>query len=733
MLWDDAAHVTAPALRSLAGLGRIWFRLGTTQQYYPLLHSAFWLEHRLWGDSVLGYHLLNVGLHAAAACLFAIVLLRILPAAQRERTWTAWLAAAVFALHPVCVESVAWISEQKNTLSLVFYLLSALAYLRFDRERGWGWYSVAFGLFVCAVLSKSVTATLPAALLLVLAWRRRLTWRRDVLPLLPWLLVGVGAGLLTAWVERTFIGARGRGFEIAPLERCFLAGRIVWFYVGKLLWPTDLAFIYPRWRVSADWTWSLGCLGLAAAFAMLLAIRRWSSAPLVAALFFVGSLFPALGFFNVFPFVFSYVADHWQYLPSLGLIALASGGAAGAGHRLVRRLGGRTGLALRFSLAAAAAAALSALFVMTRRQCQLYTDVGTLYSDTLAKNPDCWMAHNNLGASLTERGLPGQAIPHLEEAVRLKPDQADAHNNLGNALSKVPGRSAEATAEFEEALRLDPGMTEAHANLGWALVNTPGRLAEGIAHLELVLVNNADNPQYARVHANLGVALARVPGRLPRAISELEAALRLDPGSVDVRNDLGIALDRAGRPLDAVSQFEQLLRAEPGNPEAGNNLGNVLLELGRGQEAIPRYREAIRRKPGYLEAHFNLARALSIAGDDAGSVAEHEEALRLAPESAEIRSSLGSLLLKLGRTREALDQYAEAVRLQPGSAPHRNHLGMALTSAGRLDEAVAQFRKALELAPGYSDAHYNLGVTLEREGRADEAAAEYSAAGRRQP
>ncbi|MGA2018053.1 MAG: tetratricopeptide repeat protein [Opitutaceae bacterium] len=735
MLWDDAAHVTAPALQGPGGLWSIWFRLGTTQQYYPLLHSAFWLEHRLWGDSVLGYHLVNAGLHATAACLFALVLLRIVPDARAggAPAWAAWLAAAVFALHPVCVESVAWISEQKNTLSLVFYLLSALAYLRFDRERRWRWYAAALALFLCAVLSKSVTATLPAALLLVLAWRRPLEWRRDVLPLVPWLLIGAGAGLFTAWVEQNFIGARGRAFELGALERCLLAGRVVWFYVGKLFWPADLAFIYPRWHVSADWTWSLGCLGLAAAFAILYGIRRWSRAPLVAALFFVGSLFPALGFFNVYPFVFSYVADHWQYLPSLGLIALASGGAAGAGRLLAGRFGGRSGLALRCALAAAATGILLVLFVLTRRQCQLYTDVGALYTDTLSKNPDSWMAHSNLGVSLMERGLLGEAIPHLEEAVRLKPDQADAHNNLGNALSKVPGRSAAAIAEFEAALRLDPALTEAHANLGWALVNTPGRLAEGIAHLELVLVNNAENPQYARVHANLGAALARVPGRLPRAIAEFEAALRLDPGAAGVRNDLGIAMDRAGRPLEAMSQFERLLRAEPGNPEASNNLGNVLLELGRGQEAIPRYREAIRLRPDYLEAHFNLARALRTAGDDGGSVAEHEEALRLAPDSAEIRSSLGSLLLKLGRTGEALGQYAEAVRLEPGSAPYHNHLGIALTSAGRLDEAAAQFRKALELAPGYSDAHYNLGVALEREGRADEAAAEYSASGRRGP
>ena len=331
LLWDDAAHLTAPALRTWHGLGQIWFHLGATQQYYPVLHSAFWLEHRLWGDAVLGYHLLNAGLHATAACLFALILARLRPQPE-GRSWlpgTEWLAAAVFALHPVCVESVAWISEQKNTLSLVFYLLAALAYLRFDRDRRPGCYALGLGLFGLALLSKSVTATLPAALLLALAWRRgNLAWRRDVGPLLPWLVLGAAAGLFTAWVERNYIGAQGAAYDLTLAERCCLAGTAVWFYLAKLFWPAELSFTYPRWQVSADWGWSLGCLGLVVTLGALWPLRKWSRAPLLALLFFTGSLFPALGFFNVYPFVFSYVADHWQYLPCLGIIALATVGPA---------------------------------------------------------------------------------------------------------------------------------------------------------------------------------------------------------------------------------------------------------------------------------------------------------------------------------------------------------------------------------------------------------------------
>jgi tetratricopeptide (TPR) repeat protein len=733
LLWDDAAHITSRSLQGWGGLWRIWFRLGSTQQYYPVLHSAFWVEHRLWGDCVLGYHLANVFLHAAAACLFAHALARV-RAACGSPSAAEWLAAGLFALHPVCVESVAWISEQKNTLSLVLYLLSAIAYLRFDRDRGRPWYALAFALFVLAVLSKSVTATLPGALLLALAWRRgRLSWRRDVAPLVPWFAVGICAGLLTAWVERTYVGARGEAFDLGLVRRCFLAGRIVWFYLGKLVWPARLAFIYPHWSVAADWRWSLGALGVAATVAALAAVGRFSRAPLFAMLFFLGSALPALGFVNVYPFIFSYVADHWQYLPCLGVIALAAEGAVAGARRAVRGLEGAGRAAARVAFAAAAASLLVVLFVLTRRQCELYRDVGALYSDTLSKDPGCWMAHNNLGVYLMEKGSIDASISHLEQAVTLKPSYADAHNNLGNALSKVPGRLADATAQFEAALTLEPGMTEARANLGLALLRTPGRLADAVAQLEAALAGNADKPEFADLHASLGEALARVPGRLADAILEDEAALGFSPDSVAVRNNLGVALDRAGRLGEAVAQFERILRDHPGSSEAHDNLGNALAQLGRGPEAVEQYRAAIRLDPGFRAAHFNLGRALRNVGDGGEAVAEYLQALRLGPDSAEIRNSLGSASYRQGRTGQALEEFADAVRLEPGSAAFRNNLGIALTGAGRLGEAVAQLTRAVELEPGYGDAHYNLALALMKSGRDEAAAAEFSASGRPHP
>ena len=756
-LWDDAAHITAPALQGPGGLKAIWFHLGATQQYYPMLHSAFWLEHRLWGDAVLGYHLVNITFHATAACLFALLLSRLAPADRNPapRWRSEWLVAAVFALHPVCVESVAWISEQKNTLSLVFYLLAALSYLRFDRDRQWRWYALALAFFVLALLGKSVTATLPAALLLGFYWKRgRLDWRRDVLPLLPWFVVGVAAGLFTAWVEHNFIGARGEAYDLTFLQRGLLAGRVVWFYFAKLVWPADLIFIYPRWQVEASWAWSVAVIALAGLIAVLWSLRRWSRAPLVAVLFFVGSLFPALGFFDVYPFVFSYVADHWQYLPCLGVIALAvEGGAYG-----LRRM------AFAGAGIPAAIALLAVCFVLTWRQAGIYRDGDMLYSDTLAKNPNCWLAHNNLGLSLMDAGsLPG-AIDHFQEAIRLKPDCADAYNNLGNAYSKIPGRSADAIVALEQALRFYPNMPEALSNLGWVLANVPGRLNEGIAHLQTALQLR---PDFYRTENSLGLALEKIPGRRDEALTHFETALEYDPNYVDARinlgnalvatgrfpeameqferarvlkpsdpvvyYNLGLALASAGKPGEAAPAFERSLQLRADNAGAENNLGNVLGQLGRESEAMAHYRKALQIDPSSAETHFNLALALRGVGDGTEAVAHYRESLRLAPGVAENWNSFGSYLYRLGRLPEAATAYVAAVRLRPDSARYHYNLGSALTDAGRPDEAITELKQALQLDPGFADAHYNLGVALERMGRADEAATEYKASGRGRP
>jgi protein O-mannosyl-transferase len=503
-IWDDDAHVTAPALRSWSGLSRIWFEVGATQQYYPLLHTAFWIEHRLWGSAPFGYHLVNILLHVGVAATFGLVL--------RRLTVPGWyLAATVVALHPVHVESVAWISEQKNTLSTLFYLGAALVYLRFVDERKRSAYLAASVLFGLALLTKTVTATLPAALLVVLWWRRgRLRWRKDVLPLIPWLLLGATAGLFTAWIERTHIGALGPEFELSLAERCLIAGRVVWFYLGKLLWPVNLTFNYPRWEISASSAWQWLPLSAAlAAGAALWHHRKPHRAPLAAALIFVGSLFPVLGFFNVYPFRYSYVADHFQYLASLSVIAFIAAGWT------------RLPFTLSFK-SVVAAAVLIALGAQTSRQAGTYLDSETLFRATLARNPSSWLAHNNLGQELqTKRRRVSEAIAHFEQALELQPDYPEARNNLGLALTQV-GRSADAIPHLEEAVRLKPSLYQGFNNLGIALASS-SRAEES---LEAFARAAALNPQLPNIRENWAKALLLL-GREREAAEHFAAAAQL--------------------------------------------------------------------------------------------------------------------------------------------------------------------------------------------------------------
>jgi tetratricopeptide (TPR) repeat protein len=618
-VWDDDGHVTRAGLRSLAGLGRIWFSIGATQQYYPVLHSAFWLEHRLWGDAALGYHLTNVALHAAAACLLVLVL-------RRLAVPGAWLAGLLFALHPVMVESVAWVSEQKNTLAGVFYLSAALVYLGCGSgalpsasdcpgarkslkasatpggsRNGWLRYATATVLFVAAVLSKSVTATLPAALLVVLWWRQgRLSWRDDLRPLSLWLLIGAAAGLLTAWVERHYVGAAGANFDLNAVQRLLLAARVPWFYAGKLAWPFPLIFVYPRWTIGAASAaaWLYPAAGLLA----LAALARCNCRGALAAVcFFLGTLFPALGFFNVYPFVFSFVADHFQYLAAIGPIALGA-----AGWALAR--GRAKSAAVRAAWIAGAALLVTAAGALTWRQAGTYRTMETLYRATLAENPNAWLAHDNLGVVLAANGQTAEAMVHYRAALRLKPDYPQGYNNLGNLLARE-GRWAEAIEQYIAALRVRPDFYQAEFDWGNAL-SDEGNPAGALNHYERAL---ALNPVYPEAEYRMANALAN-SNRLPAAIDHYRRALAERPNYAEAEANLGLAYATAGRAAEGIAHLERALRLEPADAEAHTYLGFALQQASRLPEAAEQYRQSLRLHPDNPDARYQLAQVLERLG-----------------------------------------------------------------------------------------------------------------------
>lgn len=407
-IWDDDDYVTEnPQLRSLRGLGEIWTlyyepqtqRLRAyTAQYYPLTFTSFWIEHQLWGLNATGYHVVNVVLHVANALLVWLV-------CRRLKIPAAWLIAAVFALHPVHVESVAWITERKNTLSGLFYLLALLAYLRFDQRGSWSTYAASLLLFVAALLSKTVTSTLPAVLLLIL-WvtQPRLSLRR-VAPLAPMFVLGLASGLLTAYLEKAHVAATGVEWDHSLLERLLiLIPSNFLFYARTILWPYPLMFVAPRWEVDpTHWPQYIPLALLLAVALSLLALRRrlgWT--PLALLAFSAVTLLPALGLFDVYWFRYSHTADHFQYLGSLGFITLFVLAARSLTNRIRQKL-------RPHARAAAATAALAGLAVLTFRQSFAYENTRTLWETALRQNPHAWIAMINLGFEYEALGRNDEA------------------------------------------------------------------------------------------------------------------------------------------------------------------------------------------------------------------------------------------------------------------------------------------------------------------------------------
>jgi protein O-mannosyl-transferase len=572
-IWDDDAVITANALvkGGWPGLRDIWAST-KFHDYVPLALTSFWLEWRLWGDHAAGYHVVNVLLHSCSAVLLWRVL-------RRLRVPGAGLAAAIFALHPVNVASVAWITERKNTLAMFLYLASLLCYLRFDVTRSRSdrddpsgadrlaplWYGLSLLSFALALLSKTAVAPLPVVLLGLAWWQRGRIGLKDLLWSVPYGAVATAAVLLLLGFHHRAVGASLLDVNDASLAaRLAGAGWAVWFYLYKAIIPLGLSFVYVRWRVDPNALLSyVPDLLLLFVLAVCWRYRRgWGRAAVFGLVYFLVMLLPVLGFVNIYFMRFSLVADHWQYFAIIGPIALAAAGLTGAAQAWN---GAKRGLA-----AALGTALVLTLGALTWRQACVYADQQTLWLDTIAKNPTCWMAHNNLGNVLADKGRIDEAIHQYREALRIQPTNADAHNNLGAALSRK-GDIKGGIAEFQETIRWQPDHAGAHYNLGAALDGL-GQTDAAIRHYRESL---RFKPAQSGAHYSLGTALLR-KGQTDEAIRELQETLRLQPGNADARVSLGTALTLKGRVDEAIILLREALRLQPNDPYAKHNLAKAL-------------------------------------------------------------------------------------------------------------------------------------------------------------
>jgi len=651
-IWDDVALITDnPLVKADDGLYRFWF---TTEpsDYYPLTWSLWWLEWRLWGSSAVGYHLLNVLLHAINAVLVWVIL-------KRLRIPGAWLAGLVFAIHPVNVATVAWISEQKNTLSMLFYAVTILLYLRFEEEGSWSWYSLALVAFLLALLSKTAVVMLPVVLLGCVWWmRHRVRWK-DFLYSTPFFTLSLVLGLVTIWFQYNRVMGGHPAREVGFLSRLVVAGWVPWFYLYKALLPFNLNAVYPTWNVNTSlWISYLPGLVLVGCLTLFWWRRKTWGRPLIFALgYFVIMLFPVMGFFDQGFYQSSLVSDHWQYYSIVGAIALI----VATGMALYRRTSERG----QYVGVLASVIALMMLGVATWIRASVWGVPETLWRDTVTKNPDAWAAQHNLGIALAQAGRVEDAIGHYKQALLIKPNFAEAHNDLANALLDS-GKVSEAITEYTEALRIKPDYTAAHNNLGNALLRL---------------------------------------GSVPEAIAEFTAALRIKPDNAEAHSNLGSALAGQGRIAEAIAEFAAALRIKPDNAEAHYNMGLALASQGRISEAIAEYRETLRLNPDLAPALYELAWILAV--DRNASLRNGAEAIQLAERLCAVTGNQQAKALDvLAIAYAEAGQFTDAIRvaqkaIELASAAGQQELAQQVQERLKLYQASRLFREGSVLTvPG---------------------------------
>ena len=589
-IWDDDAVITSnPVIVGPLGLKEIWTT--SAADICPLTLSTFWLEHKLWGLDPLPYHLVNVFMHGACA----LVLWRLL---RDLLVPGAWLGAAFWALHPVQVESVAWVTEMKNTESALFFLLAILYFVKSLRNTANGLYALTLLFAALAIASKSSTVILPVVLCLCAWWvEGRWDWR-NIAKVAPILLMSITAGIVTMWTQQLG-GASDPLWSRSWPERLAGAGDAIWFYLGKLVWPYPLLTLYPHWQINA--ANRLSYLPLLAVVILLFVLWRWCeswSRPWYFAFaYFVVALAPVLGLLENYIFRYSVVFDHLQYLASMGPLALAAAGLVRFVNRVVP---GKSAVH-----SALAAAVLVVFGLLSWCQAWVYENKVTLWTHTLAGNPYCDVAYNNLGILCDQNGQEDQAIEDYRKALTINPNYPEAHFNLGLILNRR-GQAEEAMGEYQRAVDIYPDYLDAQNNLAILLLQK-GHMDEAIAHYRQVLEIIPDDVE---AHANLGVVFAE-KGQDAEASVEFQKALRLAPNHAAANGNFGNFLLKHGQIDQAIVYLQKSLEINPNVAEVHNNLGYALMQKNQLDEAIAQFQTSLSLHPGYTNAQINLAQALA--------------------------------------------------------------------------------------------------------------------------
>lgn len=734
LVWDDFLLTKLKAVSSWKGIWKLWFDPATAYlqrdavegHYWPLLYTTFWLEHKLWGFHPMGYHALNLLLHFVNTALLWRLLLRLgVPGA--------FFAAAVFAVHPLHVESVAWVISRKDLLSALFYLTAFFMWIRFIEEPRPKRYVSALLLFAAALLCKSVAITLPAALLIWQWWKEGRITPKGLLRVVPFFLVGLVVGGFDIWFYKS---KTALAFDYSIYERVLIASRALWFYLEKLLWPTDLAVIYPRWEIDATdplgWVYVVAAVAVAATLWIM--CRRVGRGPLACALFFAVTLSPTLGFVDYSYMGHSFVADRFQYLAGIGVIVFFAAAAVRVADRL-SPVGNR-------AAKIAALALLALLGVATWNQTGIYKNEVSLFKHVISFNPASWAAHQNVGMALLRLNEFEEAEGSLRRSLEIFPLNPKAFRNLGEAL-KGQERYEESLKWYRAAAGFEPDEPLNHLGMGTVFFHL-GRYPEATSSMKRALELQPDLSTASRVHALVGQGFRKM-GRHGEADKHFDLSVKL--GMETNPRDPGVLFSRAedlrGRKLyeESLKWYRSAIEIDPDFALAYAGMGDSLYQMGRYPEAVSSIKRALELQPDFPMAptlRYLMGQALRGIGpphdvqDQISSTSTGESGL----SNAGTLFSRAEDLRKQKRYEESLKWYRDTIEADPDFALVYAGMGDSLYRLGRYEEAVSSMERVFELLPDFPMAltlHYLMGQALREMGRYDEAEEHYESALRTAP
>jgi tetratricopeptide (TPR) repeat protein len=769
--FDDNIYITenVQVQRGLTAQGIEWaFTTGHATNWHPLTWISLMLDYELFGPNPAGHHLMALLFHIVNTILLFVVLRRMTGA-----LWQSAFVAALFAVHPLHVESVAWAAERKDVLSTLFWILTMGAYVYYVEKPKVLRYLIVSLLFALGLMAKPMLVTLPFVLLLLDYWplgRYKKTeepkkqqaqkvapqismksrFYRLTLEKVPMIALAIASSVITFIVQRT-------GGAVSSIEGLPLGTRIAnalvsyWKYIFRMVWPADLAIFYP-YPLNALPAWQVAGAGLLLIVATGLVIRAYRNWPYIGVgwLWYVGTLIPVIGLVQVGA---QSMADRYTYVPLIGLFILIAWGLP----ELLSKWSAR-----KVAFAAGAGVILLTFTAQTWSQVGTWRNSVTVFEHALSVTSDNWIAHQNLGFALAAQGKDAEAERHYVEALRLRPKLEGAHHGLGNVLVNL-GRADEAVAHYLEAIRIKPDYAGANYDLAITLARQ-GKTSEAVARYNEAI---RLKPDYAEAHNNLGMLLG-TQGRVDEALAHFSEALRIRPDFANAHNNMGILLAKQGKTDEAIEHFNEALRINPEQADARKNLDIALAMKpeGRGPYADtattasrkPEVAEtpkkidtvrAIQPKPSPTstavqpaaqptaqakptskdpEAIFNEGVALFSQGKIKESIPLFTEALRLNPKHAEAHYNLGVALHNLGNLKEAVEHYTQSIRLKPNNAEAHYNLGVAYHSQGDVEKAVREYNRAVRLKSDYPQAYNNLGVAYYSQGKYEDAIAQYTKA-----